>query len=184
MFKHLVIISFSASLLLNSCKCNSGGNDSTSNTSATTSETTVSKNTTSTTSLSADSMANGAIANDTAGTASVGENDNTKGKSLYKNGKSHARSNSGTPGFFPEGSDRLLTERDLKYLSDWGMAVITNEIYARHGMIFNDGMLGKHFKSQKWYHPTSGNVENKLTKMEKENLEFIKNYKAKSGPAA
>jgi hypothetical protein len=76
-------------------------------------------------------------------------------------------------GFYPEGSERKLTEYDIQFLSAWGHKVMLNEIYARHGMIFADEMLQRHFKGQKWYKPLSNNVFNKLTKIEKQNISFL-----------
>lgn len=79
-------------------------------------------------------------------------------------------------GFYPEGSQRKLTVYDIQYLSTWGHAVMLNEIYARHGMIFTDEALNKHFKRQKWYKPVSKNIFQSLTPVEKENITFLINH--------
>ncbi len=81
------------------------------------------------------------------------------------------------PGQFPEGSARVLTDKDLKFLSEWGLKVMLNEIYARHGMLFTDDAMQKHFNHSNWYHGTSKDVDNKLTKTEKQNIRLIRNYK-------
>lgn len=80
-----------------------------------------------------------------------------------------------TAGYFPESSDRKLEERDVQYLSEWGRKLILNEIYARHGMIFTDESLKKHFRKQKWYRAKTHNVTKMLTKTEKYNIAFLIN---------
>lgn len=80
-----------------------------------------------------------------------------------------------TVGYFPESSDRKLEERDVQYLSEWGRKLILNEIYARHGMIFTDEALKKHFRKQKWYRAKTRNVTKMLTKIEKYNIAFLIN---------
>ena len=82
------------------------------------------------------------------------------------------------PGQFPEGSARVINERDVKFLSEWGLKIMLNEIYARHGMSFSDDALAKHFNHAQWYKNAGlANVDSKLSKTEKQNIRFIKNYK-------
>jgi len=183
MLKDFVIICFGATLLLTSCKCgttNNGSNDRTATSETTNAKDTLNKMNNNTLSTS-DGIGNAKETTANSTNNKVNYNNNTTDKSFYKNGQKYSKTGSNTQGFFPEGSDRLLVARDLEYLSDWGIAIITNEIYARHGMIFNDEMLDKYFKEQKWYHPYSHSVGKKLTKIEKENLQFIKNHKTKPG---
>lgn len=78
-------------------------------------------------------------------------------------------------GYYPEGSQRRLTDDDIKFLSAWGHEVMLNEIYARHGMIFKDEQLKRHFASQGWYHPESANVYQRLSGIEKQNIAFLIN---------
>lgn len=94
--------------------------------------------------------------------------------------KQRASASNTTGGFYPEGSSRRLTEYDIQYLSAWGHKVMLNEIYARHGMIFKDKMLQRHFKGQKWYKPLRSNVFAQLTKIEKLNVTFLINTEPKS----
>ncbi len=84
-----------------------------------------------------------------------------------------------TYGFYPEGSQRKLTENDIKHLSPWGHKVMLHEIYARHGMIFTDAALKRHFKRQKWYKGASKNVYKKLSAIEKQNVAFLINTEPK-----
>jgi len=117
--------------------------------------------------------------------ANVNSASNAAGKmagkepSLFRKNKARTGyPHSNTPGQFPEGTDRALADKDLEYLSPWGVKVITNEIYARHGMIFTDPELKRHFDEEKWYHGRTKNVNGTLTKTEKQNISFISNFKA------
>jgi hypothetical protein len=81
------------------------------------------------------------------------------------------------PGDFPEGSTRYLSYNDVAGLSKWQLSVMRNEIYARHGYIFTQNMAIKnHFERQSWYVPMYYNVDGFLTKTEKYNINFIKQY--------
>ncbi len=81
------------------------------------------------------------------------------------------------PGEFPEGSSKVLTDRNLKFLSEWGLKVMLNEIYARHGMNFTDANLRNHFAREGWYTGSKDNVESLLSDKEKKNIILINNYK-------
>lgn len=82
-------------------------------------------------------------------------------------------------GFYPEGSTRPLTESDTKFLTKWGHAVMLNEIYARHGMTFEDEDLRTHFAGQDWYRGNRSNVQSMLTEQEKQNIAFLMNNQPK-----
>lgn len=180
MFKHILLFCFFISII-SSCKCNKDGKPVTDST--VTSSTTMESTTTDGTGAANkanDSMA-AAAANSSASTTGT---DQGNGKNLFKKGKGEGRNASNTKGYFPEGSERQLTDRDLEYLSAWGFDVMKNEIYARHGMIFPAGPLKDHFEKQPWYHAASSNVRGKLSSVEKSNLSFIENYKDKPAPEA
>ncbi|MBS1780358.1 MAG: YARHG domain-containing protein [Bacteroidetes bacterium] len=102
------------------------------------------------------------------GTSAAAREAMGKRNELRKSGKLMA-------GYYPEGSQRRLTDDDIKFLSPWGHEVMLNEIYARHGMIFKDEQLKRHFASQGWYHPESANVYQKLSGIEKQNIAFLIN---------
>src|SRR5690348_8684814 len=54
-----------------------------------------------------------------------------RGKSLYRNSKARQeQQKSRFAGQFPEGSERMLGDKDLNYLSEWGLKIMLNEIYA------------------------------------------------------
>ncbi|MGQ9895989.1 MAG: YARHG domain-containing protein [Acidobacteriota bacterium] len=77
------------------------------------------------------------------------------------------------PGDFPEASLRDLTDEDLRDLPMEELRLMRNEILARHGYRFSDPELAAHFGAQPWYHPTSDNVEDKLTAVEWRNIARI-----------
>ncbi|OYT72505.1 MAG: hypothetical protein CFK52_04700 [Chloracidobacterium sp. CP2_5A] len=90
------------------------------------------------------------------------------------------------PGDFPEASLRDLTEDDLADLSLEELRLMRNEILARHGYRFADPGLAEHFKAQPWYHPTENSASDKLTPVEKRNIERIRRAEkdAESKPKA
>lgn len=93
----------------------------------------------------------------------------------------NGKSVTGTPGQYPEGSDRLLTEKDLEHLTPWGMKVMQNEIYARHGLVFKDASLKKHFRKEKWYKGKQRSMKNiRLTDTESQNIAFINQHQQKA----
>ena len=79
----------------------------------------------------------------------------------------------GTPGDYPQASDRLLTEKDFQGLSAQQLRMMRNEIMARHGYAFKNETLKKHFNEQPWYFPLFLNADSQLTDIEKENVKFI-----------
>lgn len=88
----------------------------------------------------------------------------------YADGKLH--------GYYPEASTRLLTEDDIKYLTEWGHKVMLNEIYARHGKVFTTQDLIDHFNTQTWYKGDKTKVTDLLTDIEQQNVEFLNNHPA------
>lgn len=69
---------------------------------------------------------------------------------------------------------RKLTYDDIKGLSNRELRIMRNEIYARHGYIFQDAMLRDHFLQKPWYTPQTKNVA--LSNIEQYNVLFIKSY--------
>lgn len=69
---------------------------------------------------------------------------------------------------------RKLTYDDIKGLSSRELRIMRNEIYARHGYIFQDAMLRDHFLQKPWYTPQTKNVA--LSNIEQYNVLFIKSY--------
>lgn len=53
-----------------------------------------------------------------------------------------------------DSDSRYITEEDLNKLSAEEILLARNEIYARHGRIFNNAALDEYFRSKSWYQPT------------------------------
>jgi len=82
-------------------------------------------------------------------------------------------------GKYPNGSMSRLSKVDISGLSKSELDVMQNEIYARHGLIFKSKNINTYFTKQEWYKPKFHNVNNFLSEVEKENLEYIENIKSK-----
>ncbi len=108
--------------------------------------------------------------------ANVVVNDPSNGRRTRKPTEvrtAYRKPNSSFPGQYPESSERLLTADDLVHTSTFGKKVMLNEIYARHGMIFTDPELKRHFAQESWYKGTMKNVDKLLTATERKNIAFI-----------
>lgn len=79
----------------------------------------------------------------------------------------------------PDSAKRKLKKSDLKGLSIEELRIARNEIYARHGRMFDDKKLQKYFDSQSWYDgtvPASEFSEDVLSSVEKKNVAFIRQF--------
>ncbi|HOW43711.1 MAG TPA: YARHG domain-containing protein [Candidatus Aminicenantes bacterium] len=70
-----------------------------------------------------------------------------------------------------DSSERLLTKAEVARLSANLLRIARNEIFARHGRVFRDPVLGRHFRSKEWYRPGAGETE--LSATEKANVALI-----------
>ncbi len=88
-------------------------------------------------------------------------------------------------GFIFPYSDRLLLMRsDLETLNADTARIARNEIYARHGRMFNDEELQAYFDAQAWYIPIylpEEFEESMLNEIEKKNAEMIAAYEDEMG---
>lgn len=78
-----------------------------------------------------------------------------------------------------DSAKRLLTDDEVKSLSNNQLMLARNEIFARHGRKFNDVELKTYFESKSWYSGTieaSEFPENILSEIEKSNIALIKKY--------
>lgn len=80
----------------------------------------------------------------------------------------------------PDSDKKLITEEELKGLTQEELRIARNEIMARHGRIFRDPTLDAYFRSKDWYKPSiepdefdsqSGKI---LNKYEVKNIAIIK----------
>ncbi|MGM7634633.1 YARHG domain-containing protein [Bacillus sp. Hm123] len=75
----------------------------------------------------------------------------------------------------PHSDYTYLTYSDIAGLTKKELRLARNEIYARHGYIFNSNDLQNYFSSQSWYVPNPS-FNGNLSSLEKENIDFIKSY--------
>ncbi|MDR0331261.1 MAG: YARHG domain-containing protein, partial [Chitinispirillales bacterium] len=72
--------------------------------------------------------------------------------------------------------DLRIPETALAALDKKELRLLRNAIFAKHGMIFQSEDLKAHFKQFDWYNPKSGNVTDKLTDIDKRNIENIQAF--------
>lgn len=70
-------------------------------------------------------------------------------------------------------SIRLLNNNDIKSLTSKQLRIARNEIFARHGYIFNSRDLKSIFNNTPWYTPTTRSVS--LNNIEQANVFFLRN---------
>lgn len=79
----------------------------------------------------------------------------------------------------PFSAERLLTEADLHFLTKNELRLARNEIFARHGRLFEDKYLQDYFDAQEWYF---GHIapedfsQSVLSDIELANISFIRSY--------
>ena len=81
----------------------------------------------------------------------------------------------------PDSSSRRLSMSDLAGLSKDQLKIARNEIYARHGRMFDSESLRFYFNSKSWYRGTiapSAFSEDLLSQVEKDNIKLIKQREA------
>ncbi len=82
---------------------------------------------------------------------------------------------------FADSSSRLLSESELVGLSEWQLRIARNEMYARHGKIFQSTDLQNYFNSQSWYTPSTSFSSSQMNQTELKNAKLISDYEAKCG---
>lgn len=76
------------------------------------------------------------------------------------------------------------TTQDLSLLDSYGLKITRNEIFARHGRMFNDQELQEYFQRQQWYVPqvAANDFDTScLNEVEKYNVELISTYEQQLG---
>jgi hypothetical protein len=79
-------------------------------------------------------------------------------------------------GLYPQTSMRYLTYSDISHLNSYELKIMRNEIFARHGYIFQTRDMSDYFNAQNWYRPLFKDVSSKLSEIERANVKFIKQY--------
>jgi hypothetical protein len=78
----------------------------------------------------------------------------------------------------PDSSTRNLSDNEVSSLSKEQLALARNEIFARHGYVFNNQTYKDYFSSKSWYVPNpsfSGSIDD-LNAYEKYNVQLIQKY--------
>ena len=70
--------------------------------------------------------------------------------------------------------EELLTKEHIDGLSLEKLALLRNEIFARNGYKFNNGLLAYYFNRYRWYVPFSDNKDVELSKTEEINVNFLR----------
>lgn len=73
------------------------------------------------------------------------KNKNSKANTTTANQTSYFAQGKGS---FPEGSERILTDVDVRYLGLRDLKIMRNEIFARHGYIFKTADMINHFSGE------------------------------------
>jgi hypothetical protein len=69
--------------------------------------------------------------------------------------------------------DKEFDEKALEKLNADELSILRNSIYAKYGYIFSSQKLKDYFAQFTWYKPASKNVESKLNKVDRQNVEKI-----------
>ncbi|GAE28224.1 hypothetical protein JCM9140_4434 [Halalkalibacter wakoensis JCM 9140] len=70
---------------------------------------------------------------------------------------------------------RRLSSSELSGLSDWELRIARNEIFARHGYVFESGDLTRYFYSKAWYSPNDS-YNGALNAIEEYNVALIRSF--------
>lgn len=79
-------------------------------------------------------------------------------------------------GYIPSSSERVITDSDVAGMSYDDMQMAINEIYARHGRIFQTEWVSDYFNSQSWYNGTvsADNFdESVFNQVESQNIQLL-----------
>jgi hypothetical protein len=84
-------------------------------------------------------------------------------------------------GLYLIASKRLLNDTDVKYLSNYELRIMRNEIFARYGHSFNlGGEMERYFNNQNWYFNKNIDATMLISKIEQKNIAFIQIYENKN----
>jgi hypothetical protein len=83
------------------------------------------------------------------------------------------------PGDMEFFEDKAISEQMLRGLSLHELRLLRNEVYARHGRLFQATWLQQHFESQSWYQYDEKFKDEELSGADKQNVELIVAYENK-----
>lgn len=73
-------------------------------------------------------------------------------------------------------SAEVLTKEDVENMHRGDLEVMRNAIYARHGYTFKNRKMRYVFNYVSWYTPMYTDIRDKLTDLEKQNIDLLKRY--------
>jgi tetratricopeptide (TPR) repeat protein len=77
-------------------------------------------------------------------------------------------------------ADRIITGAELQGRSKAELRVMRNEVYARHGRVFQSPDLHDYFTQKPWYSQNPSYSDSLLTDVDKENVRFIQEVENKA----
>ena len=80
---------------------------------------------------------------------------------------------------YPDLSIKKLKKHSVSWREKEELRLMRNEIFAAYGYIFSSPDLMEHFESTEWYVPISKNVNDKLSEIEKHNINLIREHEKK-----
>ncbi len=101
---------------------------------------------------------------------------------VSKTSEEKAKTTTNSSDYVVKDSDKnYLTEDDMKKLSKEQLALARNEIFARHGYVFNDDLFKKYFTEKSWYVPNSSydGSDSTLNQYEIANYQLIQAWEKK-----
>lgn len=76
----------------------------------------------------------------------------------------------------PDSDKQVMEYRDVENFTEDEMLLAADEIYARHGVIFENKYRDNYFRQRSWYSPKTAQYdfnESELNEIEKENIQFL-----------
>ncbi|WP_169297767.1 YARHG domain-containing protein [Clostridium muellerianum] len=110
----------------------------------------------------------------------IEETDKTKDNTKNSNNAANTNSKSDEYMFKNSGNERL-EDSQVSSLSKENLAIARNEIYARHGFVFQTEPFKTYFNNKAWYKPNSSfkGSDEELSSVEKANVDLILKYENK-----
>lgn len=77
-------------------------------------------------------------------------------------------------------ADRVITEAELHGKSNAELRVMRNEVYARHGRVFQAGDLHTYFSQRPWYRQNPSYSDTLLTEVDSQNIKVIQEFEGRA----
>lgn len=119
--------------------------------------------------------------NSSSTTASTDKNQSNNSKADTNTNNTAAKIKSSDNYIFPKSGDEKLSDSDLSSLSKENLSLVRNEIFARHGYVFQSEPYKSYFNGKSWYKPNSNfkGTNEELNSAERYNLQLILKYEKK-----